>query len=1220
MCCLCLDECSNKRFTQRQRDETDSKFITINYKRDMKNRLFTIFLLLATCFGAAWAQVSVKQVVGWYESAYVTWELYQGADMYNVYVKGASDTNWKQLDEDLIRNYGWYGRADAVGLKPGNYQFKIEATKSGSVISGSATETKTISVQSYDRDGFAHKDGVAVGAYNNDGTLKENARVLYINKDNVDNVQLSVMRDSEELFTGLGDILKAYEKGAETRPLAIRIIGNVNTTSGQLYGDADAMQLKGKNNTIPMQVTIEGVGDDAWLSDWGFVFVKANNVEMRNLGIALFNDDGISIKESVKMWVHHCDIFYGKAGSASDQAKGDGSLDVKDDSQYCTFSYVHFWDSGKMSLCGMKSESGPNYISYHHNWFDHSDSRHPRIRTMTVHIYNNYYDGVAKYGVGVTSGSSAFVENNYFRNTNRPMMSSKQGTDASGDGTFSDESGGMIKSYGNIFVECSSNFSYITANSVEGSGATKVDATSFDAYQASSRNEQVPSSYETLAGGTTYNNFDTNSSLMYTYTPDATLAVPAKVKASAGRMQGGDFTWRGFDNSIDDADYDVNSDLMSAIRSYETTLVEIAAFTQTTSAPASYTVTYYADVEGTIVFDTQTDQTKLVYPKNTPTKEGYTFVGWSAAQGQRLSSDLYVYPTFTDGKNSEGGTTGGGEVVAKKWDFTSWSSETQAAVTSNSSVWVKESDGINRYDATFSEATDLGFAETEGITFQGSVRISWDTSKGQYLQGSFTMNVPVSEGQKLTFVFANTGNSNGTRNLIVEGEPIASSESTSKVEATYTVPAGKTSIVVKGSGGLNYYTITVSEDASELEKPTFAFSASTASADMAPGATNTYPTLQNNSDGTVTYSSSNQNVATVDGEGNITLVGIGQTTIRATVSATDTYQAASAQYVLTVTDSSIPTYTVTFMVDNEVYVEMEGQTRVNYPEENPVKAGYTFTGWDVPEGTILTSDLTVNATWKEAPTYTVTFMVDDAVFASMENQTVVVYPEENPVKDGYVFTGWDVPEGTILTGNLTVNASFTELSASSVTIEAGTFPVGYTLDGATSASVYSYNSETSAAKLIPIEDGQHAVTVPGGLYVSKVTFIGCTQNNDPKGHIVEFNGQSCSYQLTDRKAATFTEVVFDGLNIQGGFTFTVDYNCAVKILLEVNAGTDAVSPLMNENMIRYNGREVSADGTILVYNVQGVLVKSGARNVDLSNLARGIYIVRCGNEVMKIGR
>ena len=405
-----------------------------------------------------------------------------------------------------------------------------------------------------------------------------------------------------------------------------------------------------------------------------------------------------------------------------------------------------------------------------------------------------------------------------------------------------------------------------------------------------------------------------------------------------------------------------------------------------------------------------------------------------------------------------------------------------------------------------------------------------------------------------------------------------------------------------------------------MVKPTFTFSAWTAAADMAPGATIPYPTLQNNSDGTVTYNSSNQHVATVDSEGNITLVGVGQTTIRAAVTATDTYQAASAQYVLTVTDSSIPTYTVTFMVDNEVYVEMEGQTTVNYPEENPVKAGYIFTGWDVPEGTILTRDLTVNATWEAAPTYTVTFMVDDAVFATMENQTVVVYPEENPVKEGYVFTGWDVPEGTILTDDLTVYASFTEFSASTVTIEAGTFPVGYTLDGATSASVYSYNSATTAAKLIPINDDQHTVTIPSGLYVSKVTLYGCTQNNEPKAYLVEFNGQSCSYQLTDRKAATYTEVIFEGLHIEGQFTFTVDYKSAVKILLEVNAGTDAVSPIMRENSILYNGREISADGTIMVYNLQGVLVKSGEQSIDLNNLVRGIYIVRCGNEEMKIRR
>lgn len=58
----------------------------------------------------------------------------------------------------------------------------------------------------------------------------------------------------------------------------------------------------------------------------------------------------------------------------------------------------------------MKSESGPNYITYHHNWFDHSDSRHARVRTMSVHMYNNYYNGNAKYGVGSTMGSSIYIE------------------------------------------------------------------------------------------------------------------------------------------------------------------------------------------------------------------------------------------------------------------------------------------------------------------------------------------------------------------------------------------------------------------------------------------------------------------------------------------------------------------------------------------------------------------------------------------------------------------------------------------------------------------------------------------------------------------------------------------------------------------------------------------------------------------------------------------
>ena len=50
-------------------------------------------------------------------------------------------------------------------------------------------------------------------------------------------------------------------------------------------------------------------------------------------------------------------------------------------------------------------------------------------------------------------GFECFCGRNYFRDTKDPMLSSKQGTDAIGDGTFSGENGGMIKSFGNVYAE-----------------------------------------------------------------------------------------------------------------------------------------------------------------------------------------------------------------------------------------------------------------------------------------------------------------------------------------------------------------------------------------------------------------------------------------------------------------------------------------------------------------------------------------------------------------------------------------------------------------------------------------------------------------------------------------------------------------------------------------------------------------------------------------------
>lgn len=521
-------------------------------------------------------QIQIIEVGGWFEAGYVEFELFDGVNHYNVYYKKANETaeNYQKLDGMLVRSYGSYGRADMVGLAAGEYNFKIVGVDAeGEEIATTAIETTNFTAIAHDRSGFAHfgYEG-GIGAYNNDGTLKSNAKVIYVTSETAKTVTCQIMTDNLETRTGLQDIIQAYQKGKETAPLCVRIIGTIKAEDMDRFDSSEeGLQIKGKNAHAPMPITIEGIGEDATIHGFGFLVRNCKGVELRNFGIMDFMDDGISFDtDNSHCWVHNVDIFYGQTGGASDQAKGDGSLDVKGDSQYMTFSYIHFWDSGKMSLCGMKSETQENWISYHHNWFDHTDSRHPRVRTMTVHVYNNYYDGISKYGVGATSGSDVFVENNYFRNTNKPMMISLQGSDVAGgsEGTFSGEDGGMIKSYGNVFAECSSNFSYVTyqQNNVE-----------FDAYEASTRDEQVPSSVTCKVGGDTYNNFDTDASKIYEYTADDANNVPSIVMANAGRMNGGDFTWT-FNNATDDADYSVNTTLKNAIANYNSSLVSIIGY------------------------------------------------------------------------------------------------------------------------------------------------------------------------------------------------------------------------------------------------------------------------------------------------------------------------------------------------------------------------------------------------------------------------------------------------------------------------------------------------------------------------------------------------------------------------------------------------------------------------------------------------------------------
>ena len=548
----------------------------------MKQLLSLLLLLLPLAMRAQ--TLTLLESSGWLESAYVRWQPIANAQSYNVYYTGAGLVNQK-LDDQLIRNYGTFYRADAMGLTPGSYTLKIAPVIAG--VEGTATVTSSLTVLAQDRTGFAFSNGRVPGAYNANGTVKAGAVILYITQNTKNTVSLTVTGATTNPCVGLQTILDGFKKGRDARPLLVRMIGQITDLTYMLNGDI----VIENGNFAAGSITLEGVGNDAVADGWGIRIKGSSNIEIRNIGtMNCDSDEGDNIglqQDNDYVWVHNCDYFYGHAGSAADQVKGDGALDCKK-STYVTFSYNHFWDSGKCNLLGLSENTTQGlYITYHHNWYDHSDSRHPRVRFYSAHVYNNYYDGNAKYGSGSTEGSSVFMEGNYFRNCKYPMLTSMQGTDVFNPVTmvnnyttqpiFSNEDGGTIKAFDNYMTGQTRFVPY---------GATGYPASTrdFDAYVVTTRAQTVPSTVVSAYGTNTYNNFDTNAAVMYTYTPDAPAAARTNAMLYSGRVKGGDFQWT-FNNAVDDASSSVNVPLQTALVNYHTGLVSVKGVTTPPPGP-----------------------------------------------------------------------------------------------------------------------------------------------------------------------------------------------------------------------------------------------------------------------------------------------------------------------------------------------------------------------------------------------------------------------------------------------------------------------------------------------------------------------------------------------------------------------------------------------------------------------------------------------------------
>lgn len=130
------------------------------------------------------------------------------------------------------------------------------------------------------------------------------------------------------------------------------------------------------------------------------------------------NYDLISAQGGTHLWVDHCSFsdganndhlyppvpgwnFGGNAQLPEQKIQHhDGLVDVTKLSHYVTLSYNHMHDHDKTNLLGggdTASTTAENPlvlgVTFHHNYWQNTKQRQPRVRFGKVHVYNNYYTG-----------------------------------------------------------------------------------------------------------------------------------------------------------------------------------------------------------------------------------------------------------------------------------------------------------------------------------------------------------------------------------------------------------------------------------------------------------------------------------------------------------------------------------------------------------------------------------------------------------------------------------------------------------------------------------------------------------------------------------------------------------------------------------------------------------------------------------------------------------
>ncbi|KOX34247.1 hypothetical protein ADK67_04485 [Saccharothrix sp. NRRL B-16348] len=184
---------------------------------------------------------------------------------------------------------------------------------------------------------------------------------------------------------------------------------------------------------ISADKTIRGVGSSSGISGTTLNIedMSPANVIIQNLNIrGKVGGDAIAIESATHVWIDHNTM----SSTIEDNPDYyDGMLDITHAADYITVSWNVIRNHWKTSLVGHSDGNGGEdrghlRVTYHHNWFDRTFERSPRVRFgETVHVFNNYYTNVNNnadsYAIASLMDAGLLVEGNVFENVQQACWS-----------------------------------------------------------------------------------------------------------------------------------------------------------------------------------------------------------------------------------------------------------------------------------------------------------------------------------------------------------------------------------------------------------------------------------------------------------------------------------------------------------------------------------------------------------------------------------------------------------------------------------------------------------------------------------------------------------------------------------------------------------------------------------------------------------------------------